>query len=528
MKKTHRMLSVFLAAILLSTGMLGCSKNEEDQNQNVTSSPSSQSTENQQNQSSEEVVEVSALFQAPSETNMDNEALLKIAEMSNIKVNWELLPATSYKERFTVIMASNELPDLMHLSDMTLFTDCMDNGIIAPIQDALEGKENIAKYTDPSSMLMVTSEDGSIYGVPRNSVPRADGLIVRKDWMDKVGFDFPEDGILTIDEFTELNRAFAEDDPDGNGKKDTYGLTMRSTGGVLMPPPRVLTAFGSWDGFEIAPEGSEYKYMIPKYSKTDPSFVESLKYMNMLWTKGYIDPNWPANDGNSYMDRFQSGACGISACFGGWIGQWREIMLPNFPDVEFAYIYSIEGPDGNVKSRSTFGSNIYGVWCVSVNAEDKAEAVMRYFDTLLSDEGWDYLMNGVEGIHYNVENGKKVYTEAYQKLNTDRSNLALLRRYTDPSLWLAPHLPEEELNEMQTVIDKCIELVEPNLDLGYVPPAALETKYIDYQTTVDTTMSKIITGDLEPDAWYDMLDGWYEAGGKDYMDQMNEFIISKE
>lgn len=46
-------------------------------------------------------------------------------------------------------------------------------------------------------------------------------MIIRQDWLDNLGLEAP----TTIDEFEEVIRAFTEDDPDGNGEKDTYGFT---------------------------------------------------------------------------------------------------------------------------------------------------------------------------------------------------------------------------------------------------------------------------------------------------------------
>jgi putative aldouronate transport system substrate-binding protein len=79
---------------------------------------------------------------------------------------------------------------------------------------------------------------------------------------------------------------------------------------------------------------------------------------------------------------------------------------------------------------------------------------------------------------------------------------------------------------MATVINQCIENVLPSLDLKYTPEAASNPNYIDYQTTYRTTLSKIITGDSSADEWVPMLEGWYEAGGEEYIQEMNEYIKS--
>ena len=62
-----------------------------------------------------------------------------------------------------------------------------------------------------------------VMGIP-NVQPQADAPImvwVRQDWLDKLGLEGPE----TLDDVEAIARAFMEQDPDGNGAADTYGLT---------------------------------------------------------------------------------------------------------------------------------------------------------------------------------------------------------------------------------------------------------------------------------------------------------------
>ena len=45
---------------------------------------------------------------------------------------------------------------------------------------------------------------------------------IRKDWLDKLGLEQPK----TIDDFYNVLKAFKEQDPDGNGANDTYGMIV--------------------------------------------------------------------------------------------------------------------------------------------------------------------------------------------------------------------------------------------------------------------------------------------------------------
>lgn len=528
--RTNLTVKLGTGILCLSLLLAGCKGGEAASSSSLpaSSAPASSVEASSKESAPAEVTEISAVGQFPAEFDFEDPVLLSLYEKAGVNIHWEIIPSSSYTERLTIILASNQLPDLMQIGSATTYRECYENGTLLPLTGLIAASPNIQKYEDPASLIAATAPDGEIYGLPRNSVPRTDGFIVRKDWLDKVGITLPADGMLTLDEFTEICRAFTEDDPDGNGIHDTYGVTYDSTGGVLAPFVQLLIPFNASNQFEPAPEGSAYKYMNPRYSKDDPSYLHVLEYMNMLWTSGYIDPNWPANDGTSYMDRFQSGVAGMTRCFGGWFGSWRGKMLPNFPDVEFGYIYGIKNDKGEVKARSTMGANVYGYWTVTRAGEGKEQAIVRFFDYLLSDEGWDTIHYGIEGYHYTTENGKRVYNDTYASYNAVKSYMALVRRCDSPNLWLSPALPEEELQEMSTIINGCIANVLPSLDLSYSPPSASDPVFIDYRTTLDTVMSKIITGDQSPDAWLPALDGWYAAGGEQYIQEMNEYIESTQ
>jgi putative aldouronate transport system substrate-binding protein len=59
--------------------------------------------------------------------------------------------------------------------------------------------------------------------------------------------------------------------------------------------------------------------------------------------------------------------------------------------------------------------------------------------------------------------------------------------------------------------------------------AADNPEFIDYsQKTYAQTISKIIVGELPVSAYDELLEGWYENGGEEYVQQMNEYIKSME
>ena len=62
--------------------------------------------------------------------------------------------------------------------------------------------------------------NGKSYGLASTgSIAKNEGLLIRKDWLDKLGLKVP----TTTDELMAVMKAFTFNDPDGNGKADTYG-----------------------------------------------------------------------------------------------------------------------------------------------------------------------------------------------------------------------------------------------------------------------------------------------------------------
>lgn len=57
------------------------------------------------------------------------------------------------------------------------------------------------------------------------------GMFFRQDWADKLGLSAPQN----VDELYAMIEKFTNEDPDGNGKKDTIGLAVLQREDGLLP-----------------------------------------------------------------------------------------------------------------------------------------------------------------------------------------------------------------------------------------------------------------------------------------------------
>lgn len=165
----------------------------------------------------------------PREQNQYWQHLEKLLNVSMYDAN--LVPSASYGEKFAALAASGDLPDLCWLSadyiadigryvQQGVFTD------LTPYLtgDALKAYPTLATFD--STLWRNVPANGKIYGVPRPDRRARFSLLFRQDWADTVGVPKP----MNADAFERMAVAFTKNDPDGNGKPDTYGLSSSSGG----------------------------------------------------------------------------------------------------------------------------------------------------------------------------------------------------------------------------------------------------------------------------------------------------------
>ena len=130
-----------------------------------------------------------------------------------------------YSQKVTLAIASDDLPDLLYLP-VAEYSQLAEAGKLAPLDDVLEqyGSELTKKNlnSDGGKILEAAKRNDVLYGIPSGNAERIPSqfLWIRKDWLDKLGLDVPK----TLDDVVEVARAFKNDDPDGNGVDDTWGL----------------------------------------------------------------------------------------------------------------------------------------------------------------------------------------------------------------------------------------------------------------------------------------------------------------
>lgn len=333
-----------------------------------------------------------------------------IHDKLNINLKVVLLPTSGSDQdaKINAAGAANQLPDLFQVN-RTPWAKLVENDLVAPVDDLLPlmpiRTERL--YSDEIRNKLVTV-DGQMYGFPNpGALPYVDGLVIRKDWLDKLGLEAP----TNLDEFLEVARAFTTQDPDGNGKNDTYGFGgymetegLGWLGGMGKRFDFIYGAYGvagTWDMKTV------------QLNARSPKFMEATAYVKTLVDEGVVEPDWAVLKKDEFRARWKQGRYGIiNEQFCALICKSNYADFDkNFPEGEWMVLPPPKGPDG-LSSEGTALANAR-IFAMSQKAADagKGEAIARLLEWMSSDEGYFLIGFGEKGVNYNLDANGLVTTE---------------------------------------------------------------------------------------------------------------------
>ena len=262
-------------------------------------------------------------------------------------------------EARAVRIAGGDIPDFLGVWGGH-YTEWIGMGAVRPLSQDLIMKHmpNYMKWVDEylgDTKWDDTVFDGVNYRIQGVFSGATVGMAmgIRADWMRAVGYE-PEPvpgkdflkGPDSLEELEDLFLKFRNEDPDGNGKKDTYGYMgwKNSTNLEDSFLPNVFGAFGirlkTWD----VKDGKGY------YSMVDPNYREALKYVNSWWEKEIIHPDTVAFIRPDILRAMANDEFAAFSDWDGWHisrtgGPWGA-YYENYPDGEIAIVITPEGPTG--------------------------------------------------------------------------------------------------------------------------------------------------------------------------------------
>lgn len=379
-----------------------------------------------------------------------------IKEKLGIELILTALPSSESDQdtKINAAGAANALPDLFMVSS-NCFQILVKQKLLAPVDDMYAMMPNrTAKLYDKDSKAF-SSVNGVSYGLAQpGTIVRNEGVVIRKDWLDKLGLKVPK----TTDEFFEVMKAFTFKDPDGNGKNDTYGLGAYIE---LKPISEGLGCrFDPWMGaFGVAGTWNMTK-AAAGLNINKPEYFDALSFVKKIIDAKVIDPNWTAYKKDDYRAAWKQGKFGIFREQNAALASESNYAPfdKNFPNGQLVVIDPPVGPKG--KSSAGVYEQAYRMYCVSADAAKdkvkingkwvtKKQKIAELLEWMSSDEGYYLLGWGVEGVNYvkdpktgaptkdGIPDPKKAYSKSEMQPLTQLRNMV----YYNSDMELASRYP---------------------------------------------------------------------------------------
>jgi multiple sugar transport system substrate-binding protein len=216
---------------------------------------------------------------------------------TGIKVSIGKATLTDFETALSAAASAHQLPDVV-IDDAAQMGNFVSQGIVLPIdKSAFTGAGQLTDQAWASA----TDLKGQTYAVPFSA--QANVLLIRKDWLDKLGLQPPK----TWDDLAKVAQAFTTQDPDGDGKHDTYGLAVPGS------TSRGYTSW-FWSSFLYSAGGDYLKSSGGKFTATlnTPQAVASAKFLEtQICTNKDVQPSALGDDTTAANKAFQTGVAGM-------------------------------------------------------------------------------------------------------------------------------------------------------------------------------------------------------------------------
>ena len=231
-----------------------------------------------------------------------------------------------YTDSVTMVIAQNDLPDVMIVEDLDELQYLVDNDMIADLTDSYNNcmsdtiKNIYGSYG--RDILDVVTFGGKIMAIPETNISDGPNLIwLRKDWMDALGLSAPR----TLSDVEEIIRQFKEKDPGQNGAGNTVGLVCDTSlcGGCGYSSEYTLdiifAAYGAFPKQWIYDEDGNVVY-----GSVQPEAKEALAHIHELYKEGILDQDFLMRTSSNLIELIVDGQCG--SFFGPWWAPNNPLM----------------------------------------------------------------------------------------------------------------------------------------------------------------------------------------------------------
>ncbi len=545
--KTSRLLALALSLCLMFTLMVSCSAPESEGTDAGTSSEapaSSEAEEVEEVEPSQLTIFMNNFNQTPPEGTDygDNEFINVAKEMANVSELEAIVPAyNDFKDKFNLMMNGGDLPDIV----MTYFpieADAYgDQGAFIDLKGYYDAStSNLKNVVTPEMMEASKSSSGSYYRIPGVNLSTYGGVraitpLARYDYVETYN-DGEWPG--TIDEWTAYFETIKAAEPETVMLADRLfsGLAFKYVG------EPIFLMYG------VQP----YSYQIRDGEVVNtfelPEFKAAVELMQSYYEAGYIQTDFATSDTTKWSDIRDNKNAQIMSYDSYYAlnmtnatrnGGNEEAIWLNMPQLE-------EYPDVVSDTRYTVMASRpmiadHGLYITT--ASEDPDGAFRLIEAFSSEEFYEKIYIGEEGIDYEMVDGEKKYLEAY--MTPERRWVrayGFMFSYTegDGIIYNDTYADKWGADTYQMVIDNITETTaksnsERGVDLNWVLPVidGVTEKVGEANAFISEVVTKTVMGEMTSEEYdakvaeYESLYGYMADEYQAYVDANKDLLRSK-
>ena len=249
----------------------------------------------------------------------ENSLFKRLKEETNVNIEFQFLGGEP-KQKLTLLINSGQYGDAVlggPVLNYIAASRYIASGIFKDLTPYITETNTPNIYNilqkNPAAIGMISSADGKIYTLPYKTAEGDCGvespLWMNKVWLDKLGLAVPK----TIDEFTNVLRAFRDKDPNGNGMQDEIPYLV-STARSYYSLEAIYGSFGisckngELDGFLQVVDGKV------RFCPVTDAWKEAVKYQAMLYDESLMWNECFTASSSTGLSKLTSETC-LVGCF---------------------------------------------------------------------------------------------------------------------------------------------------------------------------------------------------------------------
>lgn len=492
---------------------------------------------------------------APGDSFEDNAWTRAYEEKLGIKLDYKLTApqGEQYDKKLALTIASGDMPD-MWLTDKTNFYMALEGDMLMDLTDLADqylsdnSKQMLAPFTDS---IRAATVGGRLMAIPYlgESAYGASYTFLRHDWLEKLGIDEPK----TQQEMVDAMIAFATQDPDGNGKADTYGLALtKDLWGSQYTLEGFFNAYHAYPNIWYEGEDGSLVYGTVQAEPMKAALAD----LNKLYEAGAIDHEFIVKDASKVGESVA--ALKTGAFYGSWWNMSVAVCQSFMNDPEKVTDrwwcmdpLSVDEQPAMLQTSASIPSNFYVISKDCEHPEKLFDMINLWFDMQRADITPEEYTTYIANEEYGPQNypfvsqlwPKSTRTAQIRALNEgtmkpeecttevqgiweniqkfesgDYSSSVYYDHY-----WNHNQLPHHSSFVVETVGESG-NLVN---DLSYGPASETEiARGSTLNQLRDEVIVQIITGEKTVDAYDEFIENWYKLGGEQIVNEKNEWYTS--